>query len=164
MEETTEHPHGFQKKVYKRLSESDLASIHPKTSIHLFDEASPHKKIIASTLSPNIREEFKKTFVPILVEIFELRQMIGNKKNRKEAGLPLFKKTVPLDEMIARLELLQKEIEETKRWCEGVSLQISKGLQEAKESQDEPEKASLTAEIHSKNFIKKILKFLKRPY
>ena len=38
------------------------------------------------------------------------------------------------EEILQKLTLLQEDIEESRRWCEGVIVQIEKGIAEAKEA------------------------------
>lgn len=159
-EKENNHPH-YQKKIYTRLSKSDLSSLNPQEALNPLQEPQKQKKIIATTISQNVRDEFKKTFVPILVEVFELRQQIANHLNHDESN-PLFSNSsLSIQEIVARLELLKKEIEETKRWCEGVQLQIEKGLLEAQKTPSENK--NLTAPIFRPKFIiKKIIGYLKK--
>ncbi|MCB1108960.1 MAG: hypothetical protein KDK44_04815, partial [Chlamydiia bacterium] len=84
------------------------------------------KKIIAGATQSNLREQFKKTFLPLLIDISELRLMLENYKLQKTSGR-IFKmenmdKTP--EQILDKLENLQDDIEETRRWCEGVITQI----------------------------------------
>ena len=85
-----------------------------------------------------LREEFKKTFLPLLIEIFELRQSIENYKSDLQSSEPMSSESPSKSpqEILLRLEQLQKDIEESQRWCDGVILQIAKGIEEAKETLD----------------------------
>ena len=73
-------------------------------------------------------------FLPLLIDVFELRQKVQNISRgaklpfgfKKESGCP--------QEILTRLTELQDDIEESKRWCEGVIMQIEKGVKEAKEA------------------------------
>jgi len=123
----------FHKKVYRKLDSSPLSE-----SITLSSPPSNHKpkKIIPSTATKGLREDFKKTFLPLLIDVFELRQMIDNYKTQMQSS-----ETVNIEmiskspqEILERLEQLQKDIEESQRWCDGVILQIAKGIKEAKEA------------------------------
>lgn len=146
----------FRKKVYSRLESSPLDHIMPSTS---FYRDSSSKKIIPSLATKGLREDFKKTFLPLLIDVFELRQMIENHKSQMESPtpLPMGKETQSPREILKRLEQLQNDIEETKRWCEGVILQIAKGTQEAKEALE-----LLDDKESEKGLIKKLLKKWKR--
>jgi uncharacterized small protein (DUF1192 family) len=153
----------YQKKIYTRLSKSDLSSLNPKEALNPLQEPMKQKKIVATTISQNIREEFKKTFVPILVEVFELRQQITNHLNQDDGNQLFSHSTLSINEITARLNLLKKEIEETKRWCEGVQLQIEKGLIEAQKSpacQAEPHREKIKV-FKPKQLIKKLMAYLK---
>ena len=119
------------------------------------------KKIIATTIGNNLREEFKKSFVPLLIEVFELRQSISNHKSQEDNPLLISKEGASLQEITERLENLQKEIEETKRWCEGVSLQIAKGLKETKGlpvAQRKDSRKLFFQKFFNKSFLKTLLK------
>ena len=81
-----------------------------------------------------LREDFKKTFLPLLIEVFELRQSIENyttQLHRPHRFFPAIDTKSP-QEILSRLEVLQNDIEESERWCQGVILQIAKGVEEAK--------------------------------
>lgn len=163
-EQTTQSSH-FQKKVYTRLSKSDLSSINPKDAISHRQDSSLTKKIIATSIGNNLREEFKKSFVPLLIEVFELRQSISNHKSQEDNPLLICQNGASLEEITKRLENLQKEIEETKRWCEGVSLQIAKGLNETKglptPNKKDPRKFSFQ-KFFNKLFLKNLLKVFEK--
>jgi hypothetical protein len=115
----------FKKKVYRKLDASPLSgNIIPTMQ----SSKEPPKKIVPSTEGMGLREKFKKTFLPLLIEVFELRQMIDN----YELGAMKTVEKSP-EEIINHLEELQKNIEEIERWSEGVSSQIKKGLEAARE-------------------------------
>jgi len=145
----------FRKKVYSKLDSSPLSeSIPPPSS---FAAQSAPKKIIPTSATKGLREDFKKTFLPLLIDVFELRQMIENYKSQADSPLPMGKVTKSPREILERLMQLQNDIEETQRWCEGVILQIAKGIEEATETLDmfegnEPEQG----------LLKKLLKKWKR--
>lgn len=73
-------------------------------------------------------------FSPLLINIFELRQMIDNYKTQLQSTDQVEKTFKLLQEVFAQLEQLQKDIEEALRWCNGLTIQISKGINEAKEA------------------------------
>ena len=124
----------FRKKTYRKLTQSPLAHSIPSEKLHtLAQEDNAKKKIIPSSATKGLREEFKKTFLPLLIDIFELRQAIETHKAASESSLPLGKVQKSPQEILERLKQLQKEIEESQRWCEGVIGQIAKGIKEAKE-------------------------------
>ena len=123
-------PPEFRKKVYKKLDSSPLSQTIPS-----FSQKPSEKKIILTSATKGLREEFKKTFLPLLIDIFELRQMIDNHKSQKESpSVPLGKVSKSPREILEQLEQRQKDIEEAQRWCDGVILQIAKGIEEAKEA------------------------------
>ena len=98
------------------------------------------KKIVPSdTLS--LRETFKKTFLPLLTDVFELRQMIENHTMRKSF---LFTRRVESPEkVLEKLEQMRCEMEESRRWCNGVILQIARGIEEANKACKPTQKRSL---------------------
>ena len=109
-----------------------------------------------------MREEFKKTFLPLLIDVFELRQMIENHKIRSHTPFqfPIDKISKTPHEILEQLQLLQGEIEESQKWCEGVILQISKGIAEAKEALEYLENPK--PEEKKISLLKKILSWVKR--
>jgi hypothetical protein len=119
---------GFRKKVYERMYTDSISLLKA-------DQEKPKKKIIPTSTKSSLREDFKKTFLPLLIDVFELRQRIQNYKAKPTSS-------VQPKEILLHLEELQKEIEESQRWCEGVILQISKGIEEAKEALQFIEKTS----------------------
>jgi hypothetical protein len=125
----------FKKKVYRKL---DSAPFPDSISLSNLSTPSSPKKIIPSMATKGLREEFKKTFLPLLIEIFELRQSIENYKSDLQSSEPISTESPSKSpqEILLRLEQLQKDIEESQRWCDGVILQIAKGIEEAKETLD----------------------------
>jgi len=123
----------FKKKVYRKLDASPLSE---SISFSKMAAQGEPKKIIPSKATKGLREEFKKTFLPLLIDIFELRQAIDNYKSQVQSSHPIQteKTSKSPQEILDRLEQLQKDIEESQRWCDGVILQISKGIEEAKEA------------------------------
>ena len=55
-------------------------------------------------------------------------------------------------QILEKLEELQGDIEETQRWCDGVILQIAKGIEEAREALGEKEE----------NLFKRLLRKIKK--
>ncbi|MCB1110338.1 MAG: hypothetical protein KDK64_05105 [Chlamydiia bacterium] len=132
----------FKKKVYRKLDASPLSETFS------FSQPSPSenpKKIIPSMANKGLREKFKKTFLPLLIEIFELRQSIENYKTELQTTQTFGAETPSKSpqEILSRLEQLQRDIEESQRWCDGVILQIAKGIDEAKEALDKKEEGLL---------------------
>ncbi len=123
----------FKKKVYRKLDASPLSD---SISLSKMAPSGQPKKIIPSSATKGVREDFKKTFLPLLIEIFELRQSIDNTKTelQLENATPSEGFSKSPQEILNRLEQLQKDIEESQRWCDGVILQISKGIEEAKQA------------------------------
>ncbi len=139
---------GFRRKVYTKMYNSSISQIKA-------DCEKPQKKIIPTSKKLGLREEFKKTFLPLLIDIFELRQMIQNYKSNKDSSLLLTigKKAIPPSEILKKLEGLQEEISESKRWVEGVISQIDKGIAEARETladiRENEQAKPVTQESHS---------------
>lgn len=145
----------FRKKVYSKLDSSPLSgSIPPPSS---FAASAAPKKIIPTSATKGLREDCKKTFLPLLIDVFELRQMIENYKSQAESPLPIGKVTQSPHEILESLEQLRCDIEETMRWCEGVLLQISKGFEEASEAFEMIEEKD-----SEQGLLKKLLKKWKR--
>ena len=128
MKNHPQDPH-FRKRVFTNVA---------NTSLHALEEEKkkPHKKIIASAKSDSLRDQFKQRFLPLLIDVFELRQKIKNYRSTPDS--PLFfiieKHHKNPIEILNRLQELQNDIEETQRWFEGIIPQISKGIEEAKEA------------------------------
>ncbi len=125
----------FKKKIYRKLDSSPLSE---SISLSSIAPNSKPKKIIPSTATQGLREKFKKTFLPLLIDVFELRQMIDNYKSDPSTNIEKSPQQI-----LERLEELQGDIEETQRWCDGVILQIAKGIGEAKEALGEKEEGLL---------------------
>lgn len=123
------------KKIYSQLHTSPFGD-HLKPSHDKAQDAP--KKIIPSSAQCGLREEFKKLFLPLLIDIFELRQMIDTYKMQTQSPpLRHFGKISKTpQEILAQLKQMQHDIEESQRWCNGVILQISKGVEEAQEALD----------------------------
>jgi len=143
-------------KTYKKLDSSPISkAIESKFKQK---DATSKKKIIPTSAISGVREELKKLFLPLLIDIFELRQMVDNYKTASPEHIPLGKKTKSPKEILERLEQLQNDVEESQRWCNGVILQIAKGIEEAREvlspTPSTPPKKS--------SWIKKILYRVKR--
>jgi hypothetical protein len=121
-----------QKKTYSHLRDSPFSS-HFKPSL---TSQESKKKIIPTAAHSGLREDYKKIFLPLLIDIFELRQMIDTYKVQQQSPkLRYFGKVSKTpQEILLQLQHMQLDIEESQRWCEGVILQISKGIQEAKEA------------------------------
>lgn len=122
-----------QKKNYSRLYTSPFAD-HFKLSSS--SDPSTRKKIIPTLAHSGLRDAFKKTFLPLLIDIFELRQMIDTHKLHQQS--PQFRHFGKISktpqEILVQLEQMQRDIQESQRWCEGVIVQIAKGIHEAQEA------------------------------
>ena len=116
------------------------------------------KKIIPSLATKGVREKFKKTFLPLLIEIFELRQSIDNYKTELQTNgiFPAENNSKSPQEILERLEQLQTDIEESQRWCDGVILQIAKGINEAKDALD------IVSREKEAGLLKRLLKRIKK--
>ena len=129
------------------MSDSSSMSSKPKTYSHISQSPfSEHlrpgsipqgsKKIIPSVARHSLREDFKKTFLPLLIDIFELRQMLETIRLTRQS--PEFRSFGKISkspqEIVFQLTSMQQEIEEAQRWGDGVVSQISKGIEEAQET------------------------------
>ena len=114
----------FRKKVYARIYDPSQRE----------NTGEKIKKIIPSSKMSGLREDFKKVFLPLLIDVFELRKKIQNYKIDRPHSFVLQEAIPPPQEILTRLTALQSDIEDSRRWCEGVILQISKGIEEAKEA------------------------------
>lgn len=141
----------FKKKVYRRLNASPLSE-----SISLSEMPIPDapRKIIPTTATQGMQDTFKKTFLPLLIEVFELRQWVSSYKTK--IGSTLSSSTDPIykspKEILSQLEQLQEDMKESQRWCEGVTLQIAKGIKEVK----------LTLRETEGGFFKRFLRRIKK--
>ncbi len=148
----------LKKKVYKKLDASPFAASIASDSLSALakSQQSPQKKIIPSSASNGLREDFKKIFLPLLIDVFELRQMIENCEKEKDISALMKKISRSPEEILSRLEELQNAIEEAQRWCDGVIVQIAKGIQEAKQTladlpkKTRPKKSSLIKRLFKK--------------
>ena len=111
----------FKKKVYSRIYNPE-----PSTTLN--------KKIVPSSTQGGLREEFKKLFLPLLIDVFGLRKQIETSKVGKHHPFSMGEALASPEEILQKLTLLQEDIEESKWWCEGVIVQIEKGIAEAKEA------------------------------
>ena len=95
----------------------------------------PKKKIIPSSAHSSLREQFKKIFLPLLIDISELRLKLENYKLDRTSGrvLPANQEEMSPEEILNKLKSLQDDIEESRRWCEGVISQIERGISETKD-------------------------------
>ena len=125
-------PDGFRKKVYTKLSVSELSS---KLSESIAHARSPSlRKITASEVTPSVRSKFKEIFLPLLIDIFELRQTTENYKNQLFSEELIHKAVLkqPPEEILQNLQSIQAQVLEAKNWCDSVLLQLSKATDEAK--------------------------------
>ncbi|MDN3508102.1 MAG: hypothetical protein P0S94_04195 [Simkaniaceae bacterium] len=120
-------------KKYSKLESS------PLTITPVPQDEGKAKRIIPSAVKNDLRETFKRTFLPLLIDIFELRQMVSTYKVKRENPhlSSLENPNRSPEEVLKRLEEMQNDVEETLRWCDGVITQISKGINEAKEALEE---------------------------
>lgn len=118
-------------KTYSHISTSPISE-------HLRPSSIPEgsKKIIPSVARQSLREDFKKMFLPLLIDIFELRQMLETHRwIQQSPELRSFGKiSKSPQEIFTQLTSIQQEIAEAQRWCDGVVSQISKGIEEAQET------------------------------
>jgi hypothetical protein len=150
---------GFRRKVYERMYTDSISLLKA-------DQEKPKKKIIPTSTKNGLREDFKKTFLPLLIDVFELRQRIQNYKVKRTTSsfFSSDSSSIQPREILKRLQELQKEIEESQRWCEGVILQISKGIEEAKEALQFIEESPEMEECATKGKSAEVQKEKKNPF
>ena len=117
----------LRKKIYSKLTISPL-----RGAIEVSMDNSSTKKIIATKFVSRLQEEFKQTFVPLLIEVFKLRQLTEAYKREKEGDPFVTQLTTSPEEILRQLEEMKETIEEAKRWHEGVLSQVSRGIEETK--------------------------------
>lgn len=100
-----------EKKVYSHLFTSPFSDRF-KPSI---SSCTSEKKIVVTTLHCGLREEFKKMFLPLLIDIFELRQLIDTYKLQKQSRSfqHLGKASKTPEEIMVKLREMQADIEES---------------------------------------------------
>ncbi|MBM3193819.1 MAG: hypothetical protein FJZ59_06290 [Chlamydiae bacterium] len=145
----------FHKKVYASIYKPSNLDAEKKQTL---------KKIIPSTKIGGLREDFKKIFLPLLIDIFELRQQVQNYKQGLKTPFRANDKPSCPKEILARLTELQEGIGESRRWCEGVILQIAKGIDDAKEALQFIEKMGdkIESKEQKPTLIKRLYKFFSR--
>lgn len=117
----------------------------------LAESEKPKKKIIPSSKMKGLREEFKKTFLPLLIDVFELRQMIKSAKGESHDFFEINHKCKSPEEIMLRLKELQSDIEESQRWCNGVISQISKGINEVQQALEPNSNKDIDRVVGNKN-------------
>ena len=118
-------------KTYSHISKSPFS-----LNLRPWSTAQGSKKIIPSAARHSLREDFKKMFLPLLIDIFELRQMLETHRWIKQSPefRSLGKTPKSPQEIFTQLTSMQQEIAEAQRWCDGVVCQISKGIEEAQDT------------------------------
>lgn len=137
-------------KNYKQLDNSPLKEAITSKSFSSFTKS--NKKIIPSNAIGGLKETLKKTFLPLLIDVFELRQMIATHQSQKQSPIPIGKVTKPPEKIHQELTAVLQDIQETKRWCEGVELQVTRALDETQEVLNQ------TLSNKSQNWLKRIFK------
>ena len=152
-------PKGFRKKVYTKLTTSKLTD-QVSSSLSQMNEAKG-KKIIPTHIHPTLREGFKKMFLPLLIDIFELRQATQTCHSQmfSDEVLNFSIANKSPEQVLEKLEEIQNQVQEAQNWCDGVVLQISKGIEEAKEVLKQIEEKNSEEKGHKKksNFLKSIV-------
>ena len=117
----------LKKKIYSKLTVSPL-----RGTACVSTDASSNKKIIATKLTSRLQEEFKQTFVPLLIEVFKLRQLTETYQRATEGDPFITQLTTSPEEILKQLEEMKETLEEAKRWHEGVLSQVTRGLEETR--------------------------------
>jgi len=127
-----------EKKITKKTSDDKLYTTVYRSSMSALKETfeKPRKKIEPTAKKNGLREEFKKIFLPLLIDVFELRQMIKQYSPNAKISpfLPLEKPVKSPKEILTKLKNLQLDIQESQKWTDGVVSQIAKALKEAEET------------------------------
>lgn len=118
---------------YKRKVYTHLSTDHSLKTLPLPQKRECEKKIIPSESLRGIREEFKKVFLPLLIEVFELRQQIDTFKMQQEGAPAIEELKIHPEQALKRLMQIQETVQETMRWCEGVIPQIGKAITDARD-------------------------------
>ncbi|MCH9613036.1 MAG: hypothetical protein S4CHLAM102_15380 [Chlamydiia bacterium] len=124
----------FTKKVYSAHFSNPLSDSIKSQSIASFKGRESHtdKKIRPTEAVAGLREEFKKAFLPLFVDMFELKQKIERYKSSQSPFVTEEQRSTQTpQEIIRRLNHLKDDIEESKKWCEGMVLEVSKAIEEA---------------------------------
>ncbi|MCI5052546.1 MAG: hypothetical protein MRY21_05355 [Simkaniaceae bacterium] len=128
MTESTTVPPGFRRKVLK-LDKSPIKQpeIHGHTKTD--------KQIIPTQSKSSFRDRHRELYLPILIQVFELR----GKLDQLRSPDPLTGPSESAATILEKLTSLETEISESRRWCDGVILQLSKALEEARKLLPEEE-------------------------
>lgn len=100
----------------------------------------PSKKIVATKVTKDLLEIHRDTFLPLLIEVFELRQMLGTYKLQQESPEVRHFGKMPQspEEILKRLEEIHGDINETLMWCSGALKQVNKTIEEAQTLTKDP--------------------------
>ncbi|OGN61282.1 MAG: hypothetical protein A3F09_01795 [Chlamydiae bacterium RIFCSPHIGHO2_12_FULL_49_11] len=125
------------RKIYTKLPQAGSAFA---STIQQANTASQNTKKISATQTPDkgLKHEYKKAFLPLLIEVYEMRQLLDNRKLNRSTSLNLFADARSPEQVLEKFLMLQKDVEETKRWCDGALKQIEKGIMEARSLVNEP--------------------------
>lgn len=118
----------MDKKKYSKIASLELG-------VALRPHSEPTKKIIATKVTGELLETYRKTFLPLLIEVFELRQALSTHKLHVETPelRHLGKVHQTPEEILSRLEEIHDNIQETLLWCNGTIKQVEKAIEEAKQ-------------------------------
>ncbi|MDN3508621.1 MAG: hypothetical protein P0S93_01095 [Candidatus Neptunochlamydia sp.] len=94
----------------KGLSETRHFLLSRAVSLSSITSTTKPKKIIPSIATKSLRYNFKKTFLPLLIHLFELRQVLDNYKSNLTGDIEK-----PPQQILERLKELRGDIEETQR-------------------------------------------------
>lgn len=119
-----------EKKIFTKLNASSQTFTD---TIEKANVAKKEAKKISVTLrgKKGIHDEVKNSLLPLLIEVYELRQILENRKLQKNS--PLYIPHKSPNEILAHLLSLHKDIEEAQKWCDGITLQIKKAIKEAED-------------------------------
>lgn len=114
-------PNGFKRKVLK-LDKSPIDA--PKIEA----PGECKKRIVPTKSGSTFRDKHREIYLPILIQVIELRGKLEQMKNPD----PLSDSSECPEQILGKLELLESDIIEAQRWCEGVVLQLGKAMEEAR--------------------------------
>lgn len=129
MPDLTTIPPGFQRKVLKL----DKSPIKQPT---IRGPSATNKRIIPTQSKSSFRDKHRELYLPLLIQIYELRGKLDLLKSPD----PLYTPTESAETIYNKLKVLENEILEATRWCDGVVLQLSKALTEANKLIVKPQK------------------------
>ena len=138
----------FRKKIFKKISKETLV---PFPSIPAFPKEDPQTE---HKLNVHFEKECKSLFVPLLDEIIQMQHHIKSKTQFYQLH-SVQKQTKSNKDILQKLHQFKASIEESKRWCDSLLMQIEKGIEELEKTN--------TDTIPSTDWITQIKQKWKKP-